>query len=208
MVKNKKMLWVSFFLFLLASQNVIFGQETRVYHEFEPQTLLDSEKHTLYQLGDDFFVYEDWREIENSNEKFLFGVIKEGKNFRQIYQSRGEADSFYLRLSFFKTNQKTDPLIILGEIGTEYSWGIHVLLVEDHLIKDIGYLNVGAELKFENGDTVISAVPYTKITTDGKEFRFTFTKDMIYEDSDFYLVKKENIYYIYTDGNLKEILKK
>lgn len=187
---------------------MIFGQEVRTYYAFKPQVMTDQVNHTLYKLANDFFVYEDWYEIKGKNERCLFGVIKKGKEFQNTYRSTGEGDSYCLKLSFFKTNQKNDPIIILGEAGAEYSWGIHVFFVKENIIQDIGFLNVGAELKYDHGDTVVSAVPYTKVTTDGNRFKFTFTKDMVYENTDFDLIKKENIYYVYEEGNFKEIIKK
>jgi hypothetical protein len=187
---------------------MIFGQEVRTYCAFKPQVIIDQVNHTLYKLANDFFVYEDWYEIKGKNERCLFGVIKKGKEFQTTYRSTGEGDSYCLKLSFFTTNRKNDPIIILGETGAEYSWGIHVFFVRKTIIQDIGFLNVGAELKYEHSDTVVSAIPYTKVTTDGKKFKFTFTKDMVYGNADFDLIKKENIYYVYEEGNFKEIIKK
>jgi hypothetical protein len=208
MGKKQKTLLLSFVLFVSISQNIIYGQEVRTYYAFKPKVVIDQVNHTLYQLANDFFVYEDWYDIKGKNEMCLFGVLKKEKGFQTIYQSKGEGDSYCLKLLFFKTNQKNDPIIILGEAGAEYSWGIHVFFVKETIIQDIGFLNVGAELKYDHGDTIVSAIPYTKVTTDGKRFKFTFTKDMIYENIDFDLIKKENIYYVYEEGRFKEIIKK
>jgi hypothetical protein len=209
MVKKQKILLLSWVLFALISQSIIYGQEARTYHEFKPKVVIDEANRTLYELSNDFFVYEDWYQIKGKNERCLFGVLGKGKEFKTIYRSKGAGDSYYLKLSFFKTNQGSDPIVILGEAGAEYSWGISVFFVKGNLIQDIGFLDVGAELKYDHGDTVVSAVPYTKVTTDGKRFKFTFTKDMVYVVSaDFDLIKKENIYYVYEDGKLKEIIKK
>jgi hypothetical protein len=197
MGKKQKILLLSFVLFVSISQNIIYGQEVRTYYVFKPQAVIDPVNHTLYKLANDFFVYEDWYEIKGKNERCLLGVLKKGKEFQTTYRSEGKGDSYYLKLSFFKTNRKNDPVIILGETGAEYSWGIHVFLVKETIIHDIGFLNVGAELKYDHGDTVVSAIPYIKVTTDGKRFKFTFTKDMVYENADFDLIKKENIYYHY-----------
>ena len=209
--KQKTLLlnWVLFALISLISQSIIYGQETRTYHEFKPKVVIDEANRTLYKLSSDLFVYEDWYQIKDKDERCLFGVLRYGKEFKTIYRSKGAGDSYFLKFSFFKTNQRSDPIIILGEVGTEYSWGISVFIVKENLIQEIGFLDVGAELKFDHGDTVVSAVPYTKVTTDGKRFKFTFTKDMVYMiDRDFDLIKKENIHYVYEDGKLKAIIKK
>lgn len=208
MGKTQKILFISFVLLISFSQNILFGQEVRTYYAFKPPVEVDQTKHTLYKLSNSFFVYEDWYEIKGNNERCLFGVVKKGNEFRTTYRSNGEGDSYCLKLSFFKTNQKNDPIIILGEIGAEYSWGIHVFFVHDTIIQDVGFLNVGVELKDDTGSTVASAIPYTKVVTDGKRFQFTFTKDMVYENDDFDLIKKENIYYVYEAGNFKEMIKK
>ncbi len=206
MVKNKKILLLSFITVVLISQSITFGQEVRVYHEFKPQTEADQINHTLYKLANGFFVYEDWWQINEKNQRCLFGVLKDKENFQTVFRSKGEGDSYCLDLSFFMTSQKDDPIIILGEVGAEYSWGVRVFFMNKTEITDAGFLNVGIDAKEGIIETVHSVIPYTQITTNGNLFKFTFTKDVIYENENFDSIKKEGIYYTYEKGIFKETI--
>jgi len=54
------------------------------------------------------------------------------------YSSSGSDDSYILKPYFYKCPNIKAPYIILAEIGTEYSWGLRVFLIEDKEIKEIG----------------------------------------------------------------------
>ena len=163
---------------------------------------------SLYQYRNDIFISFD-RHIEGSESDFgarLFVLRVTGGSSEVIYYSRGSFDSYFLRPSFFSTDIKQDPLLILAEVGTEYSWGARVFLVSpDGSARDLGSLDV-AVIEDPENDTV-SVIPHTKIKVDGIRYEFTFDKDVIFNPGglDDKAVSRDKIKYVYNGSSLKVI---
>jgi hypothetical protein len=160
----------------------------------------------LYQ--NDIFLSFD-HHIEGSEKDYgsrltVFRVTNGNSNV--IYYSKGSFDSYILRPSFFSTGIGQDPLLILAETGTEYSWGARVFLVSpDGSAKNPGSLGVAVIDDPEN-DTV-SVIPHTRIKFDGKRYEFTFEKDVIFNPGGLndHPVSRNKIKYVYDGTSLKYI---
>jgi hypothetical protein len=191
------------------SPNRTSAPATQSYLEYKPDTVKGPEQRPLYKISDDLYLSSGSRKSAAQELWYLFGLRKTGGNYLVSYQSKDFADAVYLDLSFFKSAQPGQPVIILGEYGNEFSWGIAVFLVKDFTITEIGLLNVGVSAQVGGGgvSTIVSAVPYTQITADKKGYRFTFTKDLVYLDKRFRPVKKEDIYFTYENGTFRVVMK-
>ena len=160
----------------------------------------------LYHYIDNIFLSFD-RHIEGSEKDYgarLFVLRVTGESSKVIYYSRGSFDSYFLRPSFFSADIKLDPLLILAEVGTEYSWGARVFLVSpDGSAKDLGSLDV-AVIEDPEADTV-SVIPHTRIKFDGNRYEFTFTKNVIFNPGglDDQAVSRDKIKYVYDGSSLK-----
>jgi len=163
---------------------------------------------SLYHYRNDIYLSFD-RHMEGSERDYgarLFVLRITGESSKVIYNSRGSFDSYFLRPSFYSTDIKQDPLLILAEVGTEYSWGARVFLVSpDGSAKDLGSLKV-AVLDDPENDTV-SVIPYTRIKADGNGYEFTFDRDVIFNPGGLedHPVSRSRIKYVYDGTSLKLI---
>jgi hypothetical protein len=161
---------------------------------------------SLYHYRNDIFLSFD-HHIEGTANDYgsRLSVIKvTGESSKVIYYSRGSGDSYFLRPSFFSTDIKQAPLLILAETGTEYSWGARVFLVAtDGSAKNPGSLEV-AVIEDPENDTV-SIIPHTRIKFDGKRYEFTFEKDVIFNPGGLndHPVNRSQIKYVYDGTSLK-----
>jgi hypothetical protein len=163
---------------------------------------------SLYHYQNDIFLSFD-HHIEGSEKDYgsrltVFRVTNGNSNV--IYYSKGSFDSYILRPSFFSTGIGQDPLLILAETGTEYSWGARVFLVSpDGSAKNPGSLGVAVIDDPEN-DTV-SVIPHTRIKFDGKRYEFTFERDVIFNPGGLndHPVSRNKIKYVYDGTSLKYI---
>lgn len=137
--------------------------------------------------------------------KFLI-LNKENGAYRTVYESKGSGDSYILKPSFYSTDIAKEPLLILAEIGTEYSWGVRlILIVQDLHVKDLGTLDVAVEPDSDFIDGPESVIPYTHIAEHNGRLAFTFTKDIIYDPGGLNerKFKKEDIRYTFNGKSLK-----
>jgi len=57
------------------------------------------------------------------------------KNGKAIFKSAVQGDSYIMRPTFFKTNKPNDDVLILVELGSEYSWGNTVYRLHGRLCR-------------------------------------------------------------------------
>ncbi len=176
-----------------------------------PKSTVDGE--SLYKYKADLFLsfgssLDDSFESSERDYGSRFSLVRftEGST-KVLYQSRGSMDSYFLRPSFFSADINKTPLLILAEIGTEYSWGARVFLVSpDGSAEDLGSLDV-AVIEDPEADTV-SIIPHTKIKLDGSRYEFTFTRDVIFNPGgrNDHPVNRSQIKYVY-DGSSLSLIK-
>lgn len=99
-------------------------------------------------------------------------------------------------------------ILILGESGDEGgSYGIAVFELRNSQVRDLGYIGAVAS---DDGEGILSAVPFIEITEATDGYTFTFTKDVIVQDEKTYEYKtidEQSVKYIY-DGKdeIKEVI--
>ena len=168
------------------------------------------ENSVIYRFKNDiYFKFGFHKDPTDKYDSRKFIVLKKNdQKYAPIYISKGSGDSYILKPKFFSTNDFEAPLVILAEIGTEYSWGIRVFLVDPQLnVKDIGTLHVAVDPEKEFVDGPLSAVPYTSIRKKNKDIVFNFTTDVVFDPGGIKekRISKDKIKYIYDGVSLKRI---
>ena len=110
---------------------------------------------------------------ENYGKRFF--LIKEGnQGFSLLSKSHGMMDSYILRPTFFTANNRT---IILGDTGTEYSWGVVAFEVVNDKLKDLGTIDAA---KPAEEDTV-NPIPDAQLKLSGGKLIVEFHTDLIFD---------------------------
>ncbi|MDH5786119.1 MAG: hypothetical protein OEZ16_11015 [Chromatiales bacterium] len=167
----------------------------------------------IYPYQPDIYLLFDYLE-EGSKGNFgmALSLLKHANGvYKSIYQSQGSGDSYILKPSFYTATSLQGAVLILAEIGAEYSWGIRVFLLEPDLkVTDMGTLDVAVASETEFMDGPVSAVPYTRVVVEeGGGYRFTFIRDVIFDPGGLKdrAVKREEISYSFSDGELKLLMR-
>jgi hypothetical protein len=167
------------------------NEHQNFYTPFKIDTLNDF-------LLKDFNIYESYQ--YDNNFKLLFGsytvagepiskhetpddlgnrLIVLDKNNNQVFRSKGQMDSYILRPKFYKLDSKS-PVLILAEIGTEYSWGNIVFSLNKNGIKELGMIELaGINLERDDYDNIAE---YIKIAKKGNTIHFQFEADSVIVD--------------------------
>jgi hypothetical protein len=158
---------------------------------------IDKSKYVL-SCGDD--------KEDNENDYGVRLFVIEGNNV--IFRSKGMMDSWYLNLTFFRSKDSNNKILILAEGGDEGgSYGITVYELKNKQVKRIGYISASVCNDDEN---ILSAVPFVKIAENTDGYIFTFTRDVFVQDKKTYKYKtinKQSIKYIYNGKeDIKEII--
>lgn len=190
------------------ASNVSSDNPTYEYEQFIPEAATDVNKRHLYWLNEKFCVYvgphDESQNTRQGRVKTLYLAEQGEKGLVIKYRSSGSGDAYNLTPFFYKSHGNDIPIIILGEYGAEYSWGIRVFLFDGTSITDIGYLPITGETHSGRISFEGSAIPYTKIHKNGDSIYFSFSKDVFYRIGfESKLMPKEQIQFIYKDGSLK-----
>ena len=94
----------------------------------------------------------------------------------RTYYSKGSADSYGM-IPTFIANCGGNELLIFGEIGTEYSWGLRVFAYNDGQVKDLGDIPLAVEGHVD----AESVVPFMRFSQKGDSAILSFTKDLIWK---------------------------
>ena len=124
-----------------------------------------------YKLSDEDFILiakKDPFDPEDEGLKIIH-LRYNGERFKVTFASYGAGESYIYKPTFFR---KGDKIIIVCEMGTEYSWGLDAfLLVEGEFIR-MGNMNVAADANNENHQE--SAASFLEISEDADTLLFTF----------------------------------
>jgi hypothetical protein len=134
----------------------------------------------------------------------LFLIERVNGGFKIRYQSKGEGDAYNFSPNFYH-HPSNGSWIILAELGTEYSWGAQVFIVDQEQVVNIGHLDVAVG---GAGENLSSVVPYTIITEEGVNTVFKFTRDVIKDpggNNEKY-ISKNRIRYVYDGQRFQEII--
>ena len=104
-----------------------------------------------------------------------FFLIKEGiQGFDLLSKSDGMMDSYILRPTFFTTNNR---IIILGETGAEYSWGVVAYEIFNETLKDLGTIYVAKPTE----ETTDNPIPDAQVKLSGGSLIVEFHTDLIFD---------------------------
>lgn len=97
----------------------------------------------------------------------------EGGVLRRTYFSAGALDSSAMQPTFF-AHCGPHELLILADIGNEYSWGFRVFASDGKQLRDLGTVPIAVkgELSLE------SPIPFVKLTPHEQTIDLTFTMDV------------------------------
>jgi len=92
---------------------------------------------------------------------------------RRTYYSAGAGDSYAMQPTFFG-HCGPHELLILADIGTEYSWGFRVFAYDGRHLRDLGEIPIAVK-----GDIDLeSPIPFVKLTPHDQMIELTFTMDV------------------------------
>jgi hypothetical protein len=92
---------------------------------------------------------------------------------RRTYYSLGAEDSSAMTPTFFG-NCGPHELLILADVGNEFSWGFRVFAYDGKTLRDLGEIPIAVrgELDYE------SPIPFVKLTPHDQAIDLTFTTDV------------------------------
>ena len=123
-----------------------------------------------------------------------------------LYISKGQADSWRFDVKLYKTKQCESPVLVLGEIGDEQSWGVNAYLIANKSVEEIGFLNVYALNEYGESESII---PFIEAYLEKDTIKFLFDKEVkIYQESSKKSFQGDDIQYIYANNELLRVQNK
>ena len=154
-----------------------------------------------YKLNS-FNVFVGWTKNKN-NSTIKPKILFQDKSGMTLFSDTNSSDCFIINPTFFKSKIKTDPIFILAESGSEYSWGNDIYSFKNNRITYIGFLDIATYDEHSNPENI---APLTDIKINGKTIVFSFNAKKVVFGQD---SKNEKIYsgsdisYVYSDNILK-----
>lgn len=105
-------------------------------------------------------------------KRFLL-IKKTAKGFTLLDKSHGQMDSYILQPTFFTSK---DRVIILGDTGTEYSWGVATYEIKNDRLKDL----VGIGVAKPAEDNTINPIPDAVLKSSKGRLRVEFHTDLYF----------------------------
>ena len=145
---------------IILTLSLVFGQFVSWGQESYKQIDVKHKRHN--QENVDNIVLTDSYELDGVT--FLVGqpslnsaswrlLIKRGNKL--LGEINGLDDSFYFRLTFFKTTKQSDPILVFGESASEFYWGQKLVKIENDKVVDLGELNVGHMTSVDEFESII-----------------------------------------------------
>jgi hypothetical protein len=119
-----------------------------------------------------------------------------------VFSTSGRRDSYIFRPTFYRSPDTKDPVIMIAESGTDYSWGNTIFTIYKEQVTYIGEMDVAANAPVNPG----SIAPFTKPLTDGEIIEFDFLTDKLVLNPGTHrqmILSGNDISYIYKDKRLK-----
>lgn len=124
----------------------------------------------------------------------------------EVFSTIGKRESFYFRPTFYRSDNVKDPLIMLAESGTDYSWGNSVFTFMEDRFTYAGEIPVAAK----GPEGPVNIAPFIKPGTDGETIEFNFIADKIilHPGTNRQMVMdSSHISYLYKDRQLRMNIK-
>ena len=106
-------------------------------------------------------------------KRFLL-IKKTAKGFTLLDKSKGMMDSYILEPTFFTSKNK---IVILGETGAEYSWGVVAYEIQKNKLKDLGTINVAKPTE----ESTDNPIPDAVLKLSGNKLRVEFHTDLVFD---------------------------
>ncbi len=102
----------------------------------------------------------------------LYLVRKGRGGFDMIDRTPGASDSYILKPVFFLGHGR---MLILAEIGTEYSWGLQVYEIRNRRLTFLGFLDA----TIDSGENVTDPTPFATVKLVNGRWRVEFSHDLV-----------------------------
>lgn len=99
--------------------------------------------------------------------------ISESGVARRTYYSAGSRDSYGMQPTFY-SHCGPHELLILADIGSEYSWGFRVFAYDGQQLRDLGAVPIAVQGELD----MESPLPFMKLTPHAQSIDLTFTTDV------------------------------
>lgn len=106
----------------------------------------------------------------------LMLLKKSAAGYSRSYYSTGAKDSYGISPTFI-ANCGANELLILGEMGSEYSWGLAVFSYNDGKVEALGAMPIAVE----GENDAESVVPFMRFSPRKRSAIVSFGKDLIHQ---------------------------
>ncbi len=137
----------------------------------EGYTIKDS-----YKINDSSIILIGLPKQHNEKDEGLriFHLIKKENKYNIQYISAGVNESYIYHPTFFKLKNQ---IVIICEMGAEYSWGLDAFLLENDSLKKLGNMNIAT--KINNEEHQESAISFLEINRKDTIIVFSFKNSHI-----------------------------
>jgi len=120
------------------------------------------------------YIVSSWEDGTTKEDygRRLYLVQMKGKTVKDIDRARGAGDSYVVRPVFFVAPGK---LLILAEIGTEYSWGLLAYEITNRRLVSLGSLDAAVD----GEDDAEDATPYARVKFKNTYWSIEFDHDLV-----------------------------
>ncbi len=138
----------------LLTAPALWAQDQFLYEPFVPIRFKENidvkgfNELETYKLSEEEFLLIGKKNKSYTDGLRLYYLKKENDRFKVKFSTHGQGESYYLNPYFFQTQE--GHRIVIAEIGTEYSWGVHVFSIQDSGMIDVGFLNLAGTRPPEN----------------------------------------------------------
>lgn len=132
----------------------LLGQDRLSYSSYVPIKFKKNidvngfEELETYKLSDEEFLLIGEKKNSYTKGLRLYYLKKIEERFRVLFSTHGQGVSYYFNPYFYQTD--AGHRLVIAEIGTEYSWGVHVYAIKDSGMIDMGFLNLAGTHPPEN----------------------------------------------------------
>lgn len=122
----------------------------------------------------DYYVVSSW---DNRSTGADFGrrlyLLRKGKEgYEETGRSRGAGDSYILRPVFFTGRGR---ILVLAELGTEYSWGLMAFEITGNRLVELGPLEAAVEGEWD----AVDPTPFAVVKLVKGRWRVEFSRDLV-----------------------------
>lgn len=198
-------------LYCLLTAPSLWGQEQLPYESYVPIKFKKNidvngfEELETYKLSNEEFVLIGEKKLSYTKGLRLYYLKKIEERFRVQFSTHGQGESYYFKPYFYAT--EAGHRLVIAEIGTEYSWGVHVYSIQDTGMIDVGFLNLAGTRPPENYPA--SILDQMDVFQRDKDIIFEFRGNILLQPGQIEQKQRNGrkFYYIF-DGKSLELVEK